>query len=737
MFLQACKAVPLAGSGTHKSVNQASRHVISSCVPHQLRNPRLAGATFHCRAPRSIACRVARPVVCVAAPPDTGTEIADTLKAVRGNSQGAMLLIEGATVTIGNNDLIEQVDLKLMKGERWAIVGPNGTGKSTLLKAITGQEGAKLTTGTLALHPTCRVGYLEQKGVSGSTKSVREEVTSRMDRLVKATAQLELAEANMEVCDVNDPKCLDAAIEAITDAQTAFEAAGGYNMEERMARILNGLGFKEADYDRLCSDFSGGWQMRIALARLLLSEPELLILDEPTNHLDAAAKKWIAEYLTGYEGTVMIVSHDENLLQRATTSVAEVRNRKLDLYKSRTYSQWETERVEREARKVAAWEKQQEEIADLQAYVDKWGAGTKAKSAQSRLKQLNRIKENLVEEPEGISSNRPRLNLPKPPPCHFEQLQLDDAAFGWDKDPIVTGVSCMIEKGMRVVVRGPNGAGKSTMLRAMAGELALKAGERKEGDGLVLGFFKQDLAQDLPMELTGVEVVQKAGWVYNPDLTVTEVRKVMGSLGLAQDKSVREIGKLSGGEKARVALACFALTPHNMLLLDEPSNHLDVETIESLTEALRAFQGAVVVVSHDRKFCEALEPTHVMTVEDGVARFESRQLTDDDWRDDVISAQACASGEFDDDGCIPSEEDETMKESLVAAPGNKEVVTTKKASADVLSRTAVKSVDAMELASARKAEQTSKAEARAAELPKRKEGKKAGKKAKAQLKGRP
>lgn len=221
---------------------------------------------------------------------------------------------------------------------------------------------------------------------------------------------------------------------------------------------------------------------------------------------------------------------------------------------------------------------------------------------------------------------------------------MTDGAFGWGDKPIVEGVSFLIEKGMRVVVRGPNGAGKSTMLRAMSGELELKSGSRREGEGLQMGFFKQDLAQALPLEERGMDVVQKAGWVANPELTVTETRTTMGALGLTGEKSTRLVKHLSGGEKARVALACFSLVPHNMLLLDEPSNHLDVETIESLTKALREFTGAVVVVSHDRKFCEALEPTHVMTVEGGKMTFEARQLTAADWKDDEISAQAVEVG---------------------------------------------------------------------------------------------
>jgi len=606
-------------------------------------------------------------VSCRAAASDVSVPVvvSEALARVRGDTQGAAVVMEDATITIGNNDLIEGVDFKCTKGERWAFVGPNGCGKSTLMKAITGQDGVKLTSGTLKIHPSWSVGFLEQKGVSGSTLSVAEEVASRMDRLVLARAALEAAEEAMVSCDINDERCLTRATEALGEATEEFEAAGGYTVDEKISRVLRGLGFQESDFGRPCSDFSGGWQMRVALARLLLSEPELLILDEPTNHLDAAARNWLSGYLARYTGTVLLVSHDEGLLASAATSIAEVRNGRLDTYKSRSYAQWQLEREEREEQRAAEFEKQQEQIAHLQSFVDRFGASaTKASQAQSRVKMIEKLKREAVEAPAGVDRFRPKLNLPRPPPCHFEQLELRGAAFGWGELPIVTGVDLAFRKGDRVVVRGPNGAGKSTLLRAMAGELPLKAGERVTGDGLELGFFKQDLAQELPMNERGMDVVQQAGWRVDTSLTVTQVRTVMGALGLSGDKSVRPVGQLSGGEKARVALACFALVPHNLLLLDEPSNHLDVETIDSLTEALRSFEGAVIVISHDRKFCEALCPTHVITVDDGRATMEARDLTEADWAIDDMNSQA--SVDFDVEEVVTKQA--TPQKSTLASP---------------------------------------------------------------------
>ncbi|KAK3240030.1 hypothetical protein CYMTET_50093 [Cymbomonas tetramitiformis] len=484
--------------------------------------------------------------------------------------------------------------------------------------------------------------------ISAAVASARDDmrctglqVLSRMEKFQRAKKRLDAAEVDIAVVDCNDGDALDAAVHELSEAQNDFEMAGGYSVDEVIGRVLSGLGFTEEDQSRSCSDFSGGWQMRIALARLLLSEPEILILDEPTNHLDAAARSWLAEYLKSYVGTVLTVTHDENLLRKAVTSVAEVRNRRLELYRSRSYDQWEIERVERVERQKAEYEKQQEEIDRLQDWVDKFGAkATKATQAESRKKMIAKLKREQVAPPEKISTHRPQLRLPKPPPCHTEMLVMKDVSFGWEEEPIVTGATLKIEKGHRVVVRGPNGAGKSTFMNALAGELEAKAGERREGEGLKLGFFKQDLAQELDQGAVAVNTVQAAGWEYDSLLTLTQARNTMGALGLSGEKATREIGMLSGGEKARVALACFALVPHNMLLLDEPSNHLDVETIQSLTEALRSFPGAVVVISHDRAFCEALDPTHVITVEDGALSWEQRGLREGDWKDDDLSAQA-------------------------------------------------------------------------------------------------
>jgi ATP-binding cassette subfamily F protein 3 len=424
----------------------------------------------------------------------------------------------------------------------------------------------------------------------------------------------------------------------------------------RVANVLKGLGFTEEDYDQPCNSFSGGWQMRIALARLLLSEPEVLILDEPTNHLDAAARKWLGEYVGKYEGTVLLVSHDVEMLRRAVDSIAEVRGGSIETYKTMGYDKFLVEREERAARALAEYAAQERELKKMQEFVDRMGAkASKATQAQDRMKKIAKLEESMklpaFVESERAKGRRVKLTLAKPPSVGQWPVSLKDAAFGYAPPPeaveeaaeatssggapILSKAELKVERGMRLVVRGPNGAGKSTLLKALSGDLPLIEGERVEDERLSLGLFAQDLAQELPQDVRGVDYVCGEVREHDPLITDVTARTIMGSLGLHGEKATRRIGDLSGGEKARVALATFCLTPHNVLLLDEPTNHLDVEAIDSLLDALARYEGAIVVVSHDRPFCEAIEATHVAYVANGAIDVEERSLRESDWNEEV------------------------------------------------------------------------------------------------------
>ena len=575
------------------------------------------------------------------------TQIVRSASQTRGSSSGAVIELKDVCISIGNNDILTNVNWQILPKERWALVGRNGEGKSTLLKACLLQymsnEMISVRSGEILMSQQCRLGYLEQKGVSGSTLTVRQEVSSRMERLSIATKKLEYAEKLVSEGDTSDE-----ALKLLEDASIEFETAGGYTVEQKISNVLKGLGFLPEDYDRLCSEFSGGWQMRIALARLLLSEPDLLLLDEPTNHLDKPARDWLSTHLSNYDGTLLLVSHDENLLKTAVTSIAEVQKGDVQLYKSRSHDQWQIEREERVKAALTAYEANQREIARLQVFVDRFGAKTMGASlAQSKLKAIEKLENASPEAPKtNVDGPPPKLVLPPPPRGSKVLLTITNGSAAWQNKKILDSINLTIERGWRIAVRGPNGSGKSTLFATIAGELPLSSGSRVVGDGLELGIFKQDLAQELDQSLSAVEVVTQHVRARDPTISDEKARTVLGSLGLIKEKGVRLVGMLSGGEKARVALACFVLMPHNLLLLDEPSNHLDTQCIGSLTEGIKKFTGTTVVISHDKPFLEEFDPTHVLTVRDGKVTLEERGLRDEDWNDLLNSRES--SNKFND-----------------------------------------------------------------------------------------
>ena len=593
---------------------------------------------------------------------------------------GAAIVIEDVDVWAGSSPLILGVNWNVMPNDRWALLGTNGCGKSTLLREIADSCKGEKTSGddgVIKVLSSLRMGMLEQTAVSGSETTVKEEVMSRMEDYQQARAELDAAEDGCLAGEQAELDCLEAA-------QAKFEAIGGYQVEARVSRVLQGLGFEPAEFDSRCSSFSGGWQMRIGLARLLLSEPELLIMDEPTNHLDASARRWLGDYVGGYKGTVLVVSHDEEFVGRASNSIAEVAGGRLELYKSKTYEQYLVERKERQARVRATVEAQERERKRMQGFIDKMGAkaskATQAKDRQNKLDRLAKLQEAsqalLISE-----QKKPALTLAKPPACGMAPLALRgaDIRHPLGSVDIISGAELEVTKGMRLLLRGPNGAGKSTVLKALAGQLSLGVGQRFADERLELGVFAQDLAQELPQEVGALVYVASKVRQADPSLTEEQCRAVMGTLGLVGEKATRPIGQLSGGEKARVALATFCLTPCNVLLLDEPTNHLDVEAIAALLEAIGKYEGSIVVVSHDRAFSEGIASTHVGYVANGVIDIQERSLRESDWNEldrgvvnvgvadePQVAAPADASTE------LPEAVEEPVKKAVRKAPTEEE-----------------------------------------------------------------
>lgn len=576
-----------------------------------------------------------------------------------GDTAGAVFVMDGVTLSAGSRDLIDGAAWRLMPGERAGLVGVNGCGKSTLLRAITGNQ--PFDSGRMVVSFGTKLGYLEQTAVSGSKQTVWDEARSRMDAINEADEELRVAELSVD-------KGEEGAIAKLAAAQEAFEAADGYKADEMIAGVLNGLGFQQSDWTRLCSEFSGGWQMRIALARLLLGQMDrsgrsLMLLDEPTNHLDNKAKAWLAEYLRKVPGAVIIVSHDEALLDRTCDRIAEIRNGQLHTYVG-NYTKFLREREARQLALAQEIQSKQLEIDKLQGFVDRFGAkATKAAAANSKKKAIAKLQASMPAGlPEKVNSNSGGdrriavVKLPPTPVCAREVLILRKGVIGWEgSSPLLQNVDLKLETGMRLMILGPNGCGKSTLLRALSGRGALQGGEREEGMGVQLGVFTQDLAQDLPQDVSGLECVLQIAREKDPTITDETARSALGALGLTGDSVLRPIKALSGGEKARVALGAFVLKPHNVLLMDEASNHLDRPTVRALAKALSTFKGALVAITHDREFCEAINPTHVARV----------------LPNGTVSVRLCINGELDDRDFNPTAPVESSQSN--GSSGNQQV----------------------------------------------------------------
>ena len=510
-----------------------------------------------------------------------------------------MLTLSDLHIAFGELDLLYVETWTLHPRQKIALVGANGAGKSSLLRVLLREELPM--GGTISLRKNTRIGYLPQKAVSGSDQSLWDEAKSGMSSLLKLEDELEDIQARLEKGEELE--------ELLILKMEEFRLAGGYKQTETIGSTLHGLGFQKEDWEKSCAHFSGGWQMRIALAKLLLSKPDLAILDEPTNHLDYQAKEWLASHLTSVEYAVLIVSHDGSFLDRFCSHTIEIRNRKLHSYTG-NHSFFLKQREERQNQERQAYEKQQVKLQHLQSYVDRFGAkATKAKQAQSRKKQLEKIER--IDAPQSLYQ-RATLRFKEPPASDFLLYELQEATIGWHKDtPLLKNVNLRLEQGMRLVLVGANGSGKSTLLKTLLGKIPIQAGKKRVGNRIRLGLYSQDLAQQLPLDLNPLQYVHEKC----PLCTETEIRKSLGALGLISNAHLRPIAQLSGGEKARVVLAELSLGGYNVLFLDEPTNHLDTASGEALAKALSLFAGAVLFISHDKNLIQKTA-THVAQLQD-------------------------------------------------------------------------------------------------------------------------
>jgi len=480
-----------------------------------------------------------------------------------------MLTVAGLSKSFGGRELFDDVSLNVMSGDRIAITGPNGAGKSTLIKIILGKE--EPDAGSATLIRGTRVGYLPQESEPAGNETV------------------------MEIAVPHEHE---------HDGQFVAKAK----------QILASLGFKQTDYDRPAREMSGGWIMRAHLARLLTEEPDLLMLDEPTNHLDLETLIWFQDYLKYYPGAILLISHDREFLNNLCTHIAELRASRIMRYTG-NYDSYLEQRAAAEATMIATAKSQQREIDRMQLFVDRFRAkNTKAAQAQSKLKQIERIKEEMVEVPGGPDATM-GFRFPQPQRSGQRVITLEKIVFGYGDKPIYNGMDFEVERDQRIVLVGPNGAGKSTLLKLLAQVLTPQSGVHKLGHNAKFGYFAQHRAAMLNPAHT---VFEEA--LDTPQrITEQSIRTVLGSFLFRGDDIYKPVSVLSGGEKSRLALVKLLLDPPNLLLMDEPTTHLDLASVDALIEALKQYQGTLVFISHDVHFIRALA-THVVRVEAGTLR---------------------------------------------------------------------------------------------------------------------
>jgi ATP-binding cassette, subfamily F, member 3 len=464
-----------------------------------------------------------------------------------------VITLRDVAKSFGAQTLFENVSLQINDGDRFALVGPNGAGKSTLFKIVMGKE--EPDDGEVSLRQGIRFGYLPQETSSALNGTVIEDTLG----------------------------------EDVTDSRREADAK----------KILMGLGFKVRDFDRKCQELSGGWQMRIHIARLLLDEPDMLLLDEPTNHLDLESLLWFQNHLQDYPGALFLISHDREFINAVTNRIVEVRNRRVKIYTGSFEDYLDQRRHEDEAL-VSAWKRQQKEIEDLETYISRFRAkASLAASVQSKIKYLEKM-ERIELPPEAKTVG---FSFPQPARSGHNVMMLKDIRHSYDgKTFVYDGLNLTLERGMKIALVGPNGAGKSTMLKLLSGTLPFQSGERKPGFDVKVGYFSQHRAEMFRPNRTVLEEAANTHRT-NPDLMV---RTVLGSFLFQGDAVFKKVEVLSGGEKSRLGLARLLLDPPNLMLLDEPTTHLDMASVETLTEALQKFDGTVVLISHDVYFIRRL-----------------------------------------------------------------------------------------------------------------------------------
>ena len=508
-----------------------------------------------------------------------------------------MISLDNLTISYGGWTLFDGISFMINPKDRIGLVGKNGAGKTTLLRVITGEQ--QPTEGAVTINGECSIGYLPQQMRVADTTTLIAETAKAFNEVLKIEAEIE--HLTSEIGSRTDYESEEYAnlIHRLNDANDRYHILGGDTRDADIERTLLGLGFKRSDFERPTREFSGGWRMRIELAKLLLKRPSIFLLDEPTNHLDIESIQWLEDYLKNYNGAVLLISHDRTFLDNVTTRTVEISLGKAYDYKV-PYSKYVVLRAERRAQQMAAYENQQRLIEKTEEFIEKFRyKPTKSNQVQSRIKQLDRLERIEVDE-EDLS----RLNIKFPPAPRTGQIVAEVKGVGkaFGEKRIFSGAEFTIERGQKIALVGRNGEGKTTFARMLIGELEQSEGEIKLGANVNIGYYAQNQDDLMDGEFTVFDTLDR---VAVGDIR-TRLRDILGAFLFRGEDIEKKVKVLSGGERSRLAMARLMLEPYNLLVLDEPTNHMDMRSKDILKDALQKFDGTVVVVSHDREFLDGL-----------------------------------------------------------------------------------------------------------------------------------
>ena len=508
-----------------------------------------------------------------------------------------MISVENLTVEFSAKALFDKVCYVINKRDRIALVGKNGAGKSTMLKIIAGLQ--EPTSGKVAIPKDITIGYLPQHMIHNDDTTVKEEASKAFNRILELQQKLE--QLNTELCERIDYESDSymMLIEQIAQLNEQLDMQGGGNFDAEVEKTLMGLGFVRSDFERPTNEFSGGWRMRIELAKILLQRPDVLLLDEPTNHLDIESIQWLEQFMSNYPGAVVLVSHDKKFLDTVTKRTIEISLGKIYDYKA-NYSAYVELRKERREQQMRAYQNQQKEIADTEAFIERFRyQATKAIQVQSRIKQLAKIERIEIDEED---TSRLHLKFPPAPHSGSYPVIMEDVAKSYGSHVVFSGVNFTLNRGDKVAFVGKNGEGKSTLVKCIMNEITDYTGKLQLGHQVKIGYFAQNQASLLDETKTVFETID---YVAVGDIR-TKIRDILGAFMFGGEASDKKVKVLSGGERSRLAMIRLLLEPVNLLILDEPTNHLDMRSKDVLKQAIQEFDGTVIVVSHDREFLDGL-----------------------------------------------------------------------------------------------------------------------------------